>query len=94
MVENETKSVSDVIPYLASTAGENLAGLIPIAGESYLGAKLMTPALEEISAEATAKYLSSNAGKKALKEAGGDLTEKEIRKNIKGLIFYTIVIKM
>jgi hypothetical protein len=75
---SDIKSPSDVMPYLKGIAGENVAGLIPVAGEGYLGAKLMAPALEDISKEAVAKYIASDAAK----NAGSQLTDDAARQAI------------
>lgn len=79
---SDIKSPSDVMPYLKGIAGENVAGLIPVAGEGYLGAKLMAPALEDISKEAVAKYIAADAAK----QAGGGLTDEAARKAIQNQI--------
>jgi hypothetical protein len=55
---HDIKGPGDVIPYLKGQVGENLAGVIPIAGEGYLGSKIASKVLADTAEEAASKYMA------------------------------------
>lgn len=71
---SDIKSASDIVPYFAGIMGENAAGLIPVIGEGYVGAKLIAPMMTDMAENAASKYMARGAFEGEAK----DLAAKEV----------------
>ena len=79
---SDIHSASDIMPYLAGQLGENIASIVPLLGEGYIGAKLMTPALSDMADAAAEKYFTQNVGKYATEEEASIAARKAAQDEI------------